>query len=365
LAASAQRIPARYFAQFLDCVESAGVSRDEVLRAARLRDFDDPRAQLTLGKVESLIAAAEQLTGRSDLGFDLGLRLKTTSHDVLGYALLTSPTFRDALRLLANYQRLINPAFSLRLEHRGSRVDLVYRPAMPLSHRAMRTFQEAISVSNDHEFAAMLRHELPPYDLYLSIERPAHADRYRELRGARVHWGEPLPGLRMSLDSALLGMSLPMADPRAMQAAEERCAALLRGGGRRRRWSEWCRTMLREAEDCQPTLEQLARFLNISPRTLARYLEQEGTGFRQLALDVRTRRARDLLAAGKESVTRIAYRLGYSDVASFIRCFRGRTGVTPAALRGRRSGRDARHQVRDVRGAGLRQRRQVVSALER
>jgi AraC-like DNA-binding protein len=124
-----------------------------------------------------------------------------------------------------------------------------------------------------------------------------------------------------------------MANPRAMRAAEDRCKTILRGANVRRRWSEWCRTMVRESEDSRPTLAQLAHFMNISPRTLARYLESEGTSFRELSLDVRTARAKQLLADGAASVTQIAYRLGYTDVASFIRSFKARTGRSPGALR--------------------------------
>ena len=109
--------------------------------------------------------------------------------------------------------------------------------------------------------------------------------------------------------------------------------AQLRQTRARRRWSEWCRMMLREAEDSRPTLEQLAGFMNISARTLARYLDAEGTSFRGLSLQVRTERARRLLAEGDLSVTQIAYRLGFTDVASFVRSFRAQTGRTPGSLR--------------------------------
>ena len=91
--------------------------------------------------------------------------------------------------------------------------------------------------------------------------------------------------------------------------------------------------MLRESEDSRPTLEQLAGFMNISARTLARYLDAENTGFRDLSLQVRTERARCLLADGDLSVTQIAYRLGFTDVASFVRSFRTQTGRTPGSLR--------------------------------
>jgi AraC-like DNA-binding protein len=338
LATAVRPFPARYIVEFLECAEAAGADRAEMERAARVR-LVDSRAQLQLRQVEALLASAERLTGRLDLGFELGRRLKTTSHDILGLALLTSPTLRDALRLLSNYQRLINPTFTLSLQHRAGRLDLVYRPAMAMSHRMMRILQEAIAVSNDHEFRALMQRDLPPYDLHFSVERPAHASRYRDLASARIHWGESLPGLRMSLDDRILDKPLALADPRAMQAAEERCAAMMRDGRGSRRWSDWCRMMLREAEDCQPTLEQLARFVNVSSRTLGRYLEAERVGFRELSLQVRTERAREMLADGGQSVTQVAYRLGYSDVASFIRSFRDQTGRTPGEYGASRSRR--------------------------
>jgi AraC-like DNA-binding protein len=136
----------------------------------------------------------------------------------------------------------------------------------------------------------------------------------------------------MSIDAALLDRSLAMSDANAMRAAEERCVAMLRTVRTQRRWTEWCRMMLREAEDCRPTLGQLARVANLSARTLGRYLDAEGAGFRELSLQVRTERAMQMLAGGSIPATRVAYRLGYSDAAAFTRSFRMRTGCTPMAF---------------------------------
>ncbi len=326
------RMPARYVALLVDYLDTIGVARDALLRAARLRTVDDPGAQVTLRQLEALLGAAIRASGRSDLGFEFGRRLDPTSHDLLGFAFLTSPTFDDVLRLQVTYQRLLQTAFALRLERSAGRVDLVYAPAVAMSPQAMRMLSEAIVVSNHLAYRAALGERLPPYDAWLSIESPAHAHRYRELAPARVHFGAAMTGVRFSLPAALLDAPLAMANPRAMRAAEERCKAMLRQVHVRRRWKEWCRTMLRESEDSQPTLGQLARIVNLSPRTLARYLETEGVGFRDLALQVRTERAARLLREGDLSVTQVAYRLGFSDVASFVRSYRNRTGRTPGTL---------------------------------
>ncbi|HSE13461.1 MAG TPA: AraC family transcriptional regulator [Rudaea sp.] len=329
------RLPARYLAQLLDLMEAEGIARGTLMRAARIRAIDTPGAQVTLRQVEALFAAAEQASGRLDLGFELGRRLDPTSHDLLGYAMLTSPTLGHLLRLAVSYQRLIQPFFALSLKRSARHAELVYVPAVSVSHRGLRVLEEAIVVSNHTAFESTLGKRIPAYDVSMSIARPPHAARYREIAPARVQFGDPVLGLRIALPASVLDMPLAMANPRAMRDAEERCRAQLDLTRSRRRWSEWCGMMLREAEDSRPTLEQLAGIMNVSPRTLARYLQADGTSFRDLALDMRTQRARQMLAEGSLSVTQVAYRLGYTDVASFVRSFRAQTGRTPGSLRTR------------------------------
>lgn len=325
--------PARYFALFADHLESRGFDAASIFAAAGVRLLDASRGQLKLSQVEAMLEAVERETGRLDLGFDFGKQVHISSHDVLGYALITSASMADALRLLSNYQRLINPVFALRLARHGAVVDLVYRPLLPASPRLLRFLQEVTIVSNHFEFQRMLGGRLGPYEVRLSMPRPVHVRRYRELAPAKLYFDDATPGMTLSLDAGLLEAPLAMADSRAMAAAEERCKAMLQTVSRGRNWSEWCEMMLREAEDCQPSLDELAAFVNISARTLGRYLEAENVGFRELSLRVRTERACEMLAATDMTVTGIAYRLGYTDVASFVRSFRRQTGRSPTAWR--------------------------------
>jgi AraC-like DNA-binding protein len=326
-------LPARYIGVLCDILDGLGVEREALLDEARIRSIDSPGALVTLRQLETLLAAAERATGRLDLGFELGRRLDPTAHDVLGFALLTSPTLGHLIRLAVTYQRLLQPFFALTLQRSASWAELVYVPAVALSPRSLRVLEEAIVVSNHAGFRSTLGERVPDYDVRMSIERPSHAERYHELAPARVRFGDGTPGLRISFPAAALDKPLALANVRAMRAAEERCKSLLRGTRMKRRWTEWCSTMLRESEDSRPTLGQLAGFVNISSRTLARHLEGEGTSFRELSLQVRTERARRMLAVGDLSVTQVAYRLGFTDVASFVRSFRARTGRTPGSLR--------------------------------
>ncbi len=116
--------------------------------------------------------------------------------------------------------------------------------------------------------------------------------------------------------------------------AEQRCRTLLQRYSERGNWTGWVVMMLTEAEDSQPTLEELAGLLGISARTLDRYLKKVDSSFRDLAIEVRNGRAQKLLREGQLTISQIAYRLGFTDVANFSRAFRRANGASPSDFRG-------------------------------
>jgi AraC-like DNA-binding protein len=102
--------------------------------------------------------------------------------------------------------------------------------------------------------------------------------------------------------------------------------------------------VLREAEGCQPTREELAELLNVSRATLVRRLAAEGNTLRELGNRIRHQRACTLLRNSGQAISQIAYRLGYGDVANFSHAFRALCGISPSDYRGehRRGGRASR-----------------------
>jgi len=80
-------------------------------------------------------------------------------------------------------------------------------------------------------------------------------------------------------------------------------------------------------------MEQIARSLALSPRTLRRRLSEEGYTFQEVKTQVREQRARHYLASTALSLSEIAFELGYSELSAFSRAFRSRVGETPQAYR--------------------------------
>ena len=77
----------------------------------------------------------------------------------------------------------------------------------------------------------------------------------------------------------------------------------------------------------------------MSPRTLGRRLEHEGTTFKELLDDLRRRLAlRYVGGARSRALTEIAFLLGFSQSAAFHRAFKRWTGQTPLEYRRERRG---------------------------
>jgi transcriptional regulator GlxA family with amidase domain len=82
-------------------------------------------------------------------------------------------------------------------------------------------------------------------------------------------------------------------------------------------------------------LDTVARSLATSRRQLQRaFNEIGGTTFRAYALEVRMRRARELLRDTDMSVREIAERVGYRKPPQFCKTFRRQHGQSPSRFRG-------------------------------
>jgi AraC-like DNA-binding protein len=80
-------------------------------------------------------------------------------------------------------------------------------------------------------------------------------------------------------------------------------------------------------------VEEIARRLGLSTRTLKRQLAAVGTTYSTLLDDFRKERAVTLLDRRDLTLDAVATELGYSDLANFTRACKRWTGKTPSAVR--------------------------------
>jgi AraC-like DNA-binding protein len=166
-----------------------------------------------------------------------------------------------------------------------------------------------------------------------ALPEPPWFARFAHLTRGPVRFGQPTN--QFVYPAASLAFPLTMANAVAMRLAREQCERELdelgRGGGAAAR----IRALMNESGTRRglPSIEQAARALGVSSRTLKRRLADDGTDFSTLLDEQRRNRALALLRSPDLSIAEIADRVGYSDVANFTRAFRRWTKTTPATYR--------------------------------
>ncbi len=329
-------VPVRYTAVLCDCIESFGADRCALLAAAGLPVdlFDYPDTSMTLTELTALLEDVQRVTGREDLGFEVGRRIDVDVHGALGQTLQRCTTIDHALRVGSRFGSLVTPSFVIDYRRGADHAEVVYRPVAAMTPELMRFMFECHAGGFHNLLTTLMGRHLRAYDMFFSIQRPPHADRYREMAPARVHFAAAsLPELRIVFDSTQLDAPIGTAAPKLVALWENRCKSLVDHAQQEQPWGEWVSLMLTEAEDCQPTLDQLAALLNMGPRTLSRHLRREHQGFRALSNRVRYERACRLLRESRSPVSQIAYRLGYVGVSAFSDAFRRASGQSPRAYR--------------------------------
>ena len=326
------RVPVRYFALLVDFLEKQGVDIARLLELAGIESGLMQRADgmLMLNEAQALIDASYRLSGRQDLGFEVGLRIKPNSHGLLGYGMLSCRDLDQMFRLASRHYHLITELFTMRFRRTPRGGEVVFSPvtAMPLG--VLRFHMESIAVSLHDHLVLLSGAGANGWSLSLGMSEPRHRARYERLSPGRFHFDDrALPGVTLSIDVPTLDRPLPMAAPQVVEQIEEGLELPQRRPAPEDSWGDYITMLLREARGRRVTLEDIARCMSISGRTIDRKLKQERLQFRELSQQIRFERARDLLAQRHATVAVVAEQLGFTDPANFGRAFKRRTGETP------------------------------------
>jgi AraC-like DNA-binding protein len=328
---TSKAVPARYFSLLLGMLAARGVDTTRVLDIAKIDAARIERGDgmLLPQEVEALITAVYRLTGRTDLGFDGGRTIKLNSHDMLGYALLSCRDLDQMLRLASRYYHFILEVFSMKYTRQGGWGEAVFNPVVAMPQQTMRFMMELIAVSIHNQLEMLFGRDVS-YETRMGMPAPAHHARYSALIPARFQFDEAaLPGITMRFDASLLDRPLPMAAPKVVEQIEEQMQSLKRRPVPDAGWGDYVSMLLRETQGQQVTLEDIAKRMNISARTVDRSLRKENVTFRELSQHVRIERAQELLLQRGATVARVAQQLGFSDAANFSRAFRRHVGIAP------------------------------------
>jgi len=317
-------VPMRHPWVLVETVKARGVSAEAVLAGTELEPevFASPEARISYDEYGVMIRNALRLTGDSGLGLQVGKNLGATQMGVFGLALMNSPTVGKALDLWLRYAPVLAPSWDFTLSIEPPRAFLLLREWIP--RRPVEVYATELLLSAFDTIGRQLSGgPLPVRRVHLAYARPPHAERYLEFYDVPMSFDQGVTAIEF--DASLLEAPIRCTDPATSRLANWYCAEQLSLDATPEGLVARVRVLLATAVRSPPDLEQLARTLQISTRTLRRSLQQMSTSYRQLLEESRRTDVKAPARSSLLSVEAMAAHLGFRDVQSFRRAFKSRT----------------------------------------
>ncbi|WP_340149062.1 AraC family transcriptional regulator ligand-binding domain-containing protein [uncultured Sneathiella sp.] len=309
-----------------------GLSIQDVLAQAELSPelINTQRPSLSLDEYYRFWEAMVFLHGEPDFPLLLGKALTTEALNPSMYASLCSPNLNVALERLARYTPDLTPwSLSVTRNHKKTRVVVQGLPNHPPLPSSLVALEMVFLV----QFARIAtREEISPKAVYLSVPIPQDW-KYEDYWGVKIEKAD-FNGISFYAEDAQ--KSFLTANDSVWHAFEPELSKHLSGQNSNSRFGDKVRAHLAKAiASGQHTMEDVARHLAVSTRTLQRRLKDEGTCFQDELNYLREEMARDYLCNSSISTSEIAFALGYEDANSFRRAFQSWTGQTVLSVRGK------------------------------
>ena len=280
-----------------------------------------------------------------DEGFGLfSVPLRVGSFELLCRAASTAPTLAVALERCARFLRVLLPDIAVSVASDGEQCRLVLREVAPLAVGRVFAFEWLLRLL--HGLSCWLVGRGIALDsVSFPYPAPAHAADYALIYTEDSRFLAPDDDGDDTLVASFAANLLELPVRRDEAALAE---FLVGAPGRLTTLYRRDREMVARVRDClrtrlpqSPTLAGVARALHLSPRTLHRRLEDEGSSFQAIKDALRRDLAISRLAKTRQPLTEIAAELGFADASAFYRAFVGWTGEAPTHYRRRARGTPA------------------------
>ena len=293
-------------------------------------DLDDPDYFVTDEQERHVLRNILSLSKDPAIGLAVGQHYHVLIHGHLGLAAASSETTLEAIKVFFRYMALTLTHFQYELRVKDAQAFISMKELIDLKDlRAFVCEREFVSVfrmAND-----ILGVPIKLNEARFAYPEPPYASAYQEAFGCPVRFNADR--YLFAFDSKYLSMPLPLANPLLRKTYEKACDQLCMRLEMKGTMTERVRREILFRREGAPTFAQLARYLNLSPRTLRRRLTEEGTSYKALFSETITRKAIDLIQTTSHSMEEIASALGYSDPSNFYRAFKNWTGRNPSFYR--------------------------------
>lgn len=326
-----------------------GVSREMWLDAWErlgfpLSKLSDPSTRLSLDRTLEELQKHVALLGRADLGLLAAAAVEPGDFGVIELAARASGNALEGFQSLAQDFNLFAEGLQLTIEPRADAVTVRFSSDADVALPPIVVEYVLLGL------VGFVRHYRPepcaPLGVRFAHPRVAHGDVVATYFGCPAEFDASEHAVdfrRRDLESPL-----STSDPMTREILRAHVHALGAAATKRSLVDRLEALVAERIAQGVPALEELARDLGVSRRSISRSLNEQNVRYREILVRVRHRLAVHFLERTTRSIKEIAAATGYGDLSAFHRAFKQMTGLTPKQWR--REKHDARTDS-DVSGS--------------
>lgn len=328
-------VPNSLIPGFISLCAQYGISPDLVSRRAGLLPqlLTDPQAVVTVAQLDALICAIQDELKDPAFGVHLGEFIRVDLLQLVGTLVVTAPTPREALGQFIRFKKLVHPVGELLLQEDDRVARLIFREGGGEGISGRFRYAEMYFAAIICIARSLVRRDIRVYRVDFRHDGGAWRDELVRALGTtdiRFNAEENIACFERDLLDEPLPGHFPEYHRQIEQLAARRLAELPDGG-------DTAAAVLRFLEEQIGRrvvgMEDVAKHLDVTLRTLQRRLKDENTTYAALRDSVRYRYAQKYLRDPGMDMESIAAALGFSETANFYPAFKRWSGMSPGEFR--------------------------------
>ena len=293
--------------------------------------LNDPHQTITLQQEIRFHRNVLEISGDRTIGLRIGMAYLPQRYGLLGYALLSAATLRQALVIGSKFGDLTFTWFELRFAVTGDTAvfSLIDRVDIDADVRDLLYDRDCAAVWATMNETMGQRQPLSK----IALPHDGHGRRvdYRKFFRCPIEFNT-VPA-RVEFAAELAETPLPHRDTAASGQLLQQCQLLLAKLSRQSALVDDVRQALLARPGFFPDIAMMAEKLGLSVRTLRRRLTEENTSFQGVLDEVRFGLATEYLVETGLPLQEISTLLGYSEPGNFTHAFKRWSGKAPSDYR--------------------------------
>ena len=314
---------------YLKLMQNRGIGAPPVLAGSHIEPatLSDPEGLVTRESYYTVIMNVIRLSRDPAIALALGDVVEMSTFGILGYAMLSSTTLGQVVRIRRQCQNDLFGTMARIDEVKENAKGFEINVSSTCLTETLRRFETEEFLAEGMQLMKIMTGVVPVIkSISFAYAKPSYAATYRKFFKCPVEFGAPTTIFRVREPG--FDAPVPSGNAELHSVCAQHCQKVMTSLSDSGQLRGRLRELFLANPGSLPDLHLAANKLGLSERNLRRKLEADGLGFQALKDEFRLDLSRQLLISGRLAPKEVAHLLGFATPSALSRAFKSWTGLT-------------------------------------